>query len=141
MSQNDVNKLMDLWSASLLQAGSDAGAPFANHKDMHSVIDEIKHGDAPWYSFKIKYSGPMPENPPKWMTDTYEVCARNTNVVVANLMKNTDFDGEFEYSSYREFDADGKLRLGNFMSGEFAEKQSVSTSFRFRLSLLTIFEG
>ncbi len=146
MSQNDVNKLMDLWSASLLQAGSDSGAPFANVKDMHDIIDEIKHGDAPWYSFTVKYSGVIPDkDAPKWMTDTFEVCARDTNLVVANLLKNTDFDGEFEYSCYCEFDANGKRQYCNFMSGEFAERQSVSKLFVYSLCpktpslLLTVF--
>ncbi len=102
MSQNEVNKLMELWAASFLQAESDASAPFANSKEMLEIIDSVSQGDAPWTSFEIRYSGDIPDNPPKWMTDSYEVCVRDVNVVVANLLKNTDFNGDFEYVPYKE---------------------------------------
>lgn len=126
MSQNDINKLMDLWGASFMQAGSDARPPFADYRHMHTLIDNIKHGDVPWHSFKIHYSGEIPEqNAPKWMTDEYEVCVRDTNQVVANLLQNTDFDGEFDYVCYKEFDARGRRRFCNYFSGELAEKLSV----------------
>ncbi|KLO09541.1 hypothetical protein SCHPADRAFT_833873, partial [Schizopora paradoxa] len=125
MSQALVDKLMELWSASFFQAGSEASAPFANHVEMHNLIDSIKHGDAPWYSFKIKYSGDIPEHgAPKWMTDTYEVCARDTNLVVANLLKNTDFDGEFDYVPYKEFDAAGNQRYCDYFSGGLVQKHA-----------------
>ncbi len=80
-------------------------------------------GTAPWFSFKIKYSGAIPEdNPPKWMTDTYEVCARDANLVVANLLKNADFDGEFDYVPYKEFNASGDQCYCNYFSGGLAQK-------------------
>ncbi len=127
MSQADVDKLMNLWAASFLQARSDASPPFDDHKHMHDTIDSIKHGDAPWHSIKIKYNGIIPEeNAPKWMTDTFEICLRDVNLVVANLLKNTDFDGEFDYVCYEEYDANGVRRYQNFFSGKFAGKQSVS---------------
>lgn len=127
MSQAHVDKLMELWAASFLQEGLDTGTPFRNHVEMHDLIDSIHHGDAPWYSFKIKYSGEIPEaNPPKWMTDTYEVCARDVNLVVANLLKITDFDGEFDYIPYEEFSASGEQQFCNYFSGGLARKHAVS---------------
>lgn len=143
MSQADVDKLMELWAASFLQAGMDSGAPFADHVEMHDLIDSIRHGDAPWFSFKIKYSGEIPEdNPPKWMTDTYEVCARDVNLVVANLLKNTDFNGEFDYIPYKELDSSGDQRYCDYFSGALAQKHAVSQRVAWvQRVLLTFSEG
>ncbi|KLO04121.1 hypothetical protein SCHPADRAFT_841012, partial [Schizopora paradoxa] len=126
MPQAQVNRIMELWQASLVQAGSDASAPFANCREMNKIIDSIEQGDAPWSSFKIKYSGDIPEhNPPKWMTDHYEVCMRDVNLVVANLLRNADFAGDFDYVPYQEFDlAKQERRYCNYMSGQLAWKHS-----------------
>ncbi|KLO04652.1 hypothetical protein SCHPADRAFT_917901 [Schizopora paradoxa] len=124
MPQNQINKLMELWHATLLQAGSDAGPPFGNCREMHTSIDDITYGDAPWSSFRVKYSGDIPNNAPKWMTDSYEVCVRDVNVVVANLLKNTDFAGDFDYAAYQEYNSEGTRRYCNYMSGDLAWKHS-----------------
>ncbi len=127
MPQSQVNKIMELWAASFLQAGSDASAPFANCREMHDIIDSVTQGDVPWTSFQIKYSGDIPDNnAPKWMTDTYEVCARDVNLVVANLLRNSDFNGDFEYVPYKECDAADTRRYCDYMSGQLAWMHAVS---------------
>lgn len=130
MPQSQVNKIMELWAASFLQAGSDASAPFANCQEMHDIIDNVTQGDVPWTSFQIKFSGDIPnDNAPKWMTDTYEVCVRDVNLVVANLLQNSDFDGDFEYVPYKEYDTADTRRYCNYMSGQLAWMHSVSPWF------------
>ena len=48
--------------------------PFNSANHMHSIIDSIPLGDDPWEGFKVTYNGDIPENnPPTWMTKTFEV--------------------------------------------------------------------
>ncbi len=75
------------------------------------------------------YSGDIPEeNAPKWMSDSYEVCMRDTNLVVANLLQDTDFHGEFNYIAIASITLKGNdtivtFSLGNWLKafGEYIE--------------------
>ncbi|TFY56705.1 hypothetical protein EVJ58_g7473 [Rhodofomes roseus] len=125
MSQGDVSTLMDLWAASLVAFG--AKPPFSNAADMLTVIDSIRHGDAPWRSFTVRYQGALPEggNPvPTWMTHEYTVWTRDARTLVHLLLGNEDFDGEIDYVPYCEMDAEGKQRLTNFFSGNWGWRQA-----------------
>ncbi|KAH9835642.1 uncharacterized protein C8Q71DRAFT_762915 [Rhodofomes roseus] len=124
MSAGDVGTIMDLWAASLISFG--AKPPFANAVDMLAVIDEIQHGDAPWRSFIVQYQGPIPEvgQVPSWMTAQYTVWTRDPRKLIHLLLENEDFDGEIDYVPYCEKDEEGKQRLTNFFSGNWAWRQA-----------------
>lgn len=127
MSHKNINGLLDIWYSSFLDAGFDEPAPFANRNDLLKTIDSIEVGDAPWQAFAIRYQGDVPErNAPKWMSDEYLVCYRDPERVVDNFCDNPDFHGQFDYSAFKEFNADGDRIYSNFMSGDFAFEQSVS---------------
>ena len=104
----------------------DDRAPFTDHKDLHRVIDAIPHGDVPWKSIQVQFSGDIPEPSPHWMTKSYDVWFRDPNVVVEALLSNPDFDKHFDYVPYHEFEPMGERRWENFMSGNWAWRHAVS---------------
>ncbi|KAK7684398.1 hypothetical protein QCA50_012345 [Cerrena zonata] len=119
MSESDTNTLMTLWAASLVETGQPP--PFANADDLRDVIDATTLGDAPWHSFSVVYNGNNPHrDPPPWTTAEFEVFYRDPHVVIQNLFSNPDFDGEIDYTPYREFSVGGKRRYQDFMSGNWA---------------------
>ncbi|KAI0349284.1 hypothetical protein OH77DRAFT_1584128, partial [Trametes cingulata] len=123
MSQPKIDTLMDLWAASLIQYGGTP--PFASHRDMANVIDSIPHGDVPWQSFTITYNGPLPQaSVPPWMTQEYEIHFRDPRLVTIWMLRNPDFDGEFNVSPYREYNEDGEREYTNLMSAEWAWRQA-----------------
>ena len=129
MSQGHINQLMDVWASFSMPFG--AGPPFASFQDLYSTIDAVPFGDSPWASFRIKYSGPVPdaasERPP-WMASEYTVWHRNLLDVVKSILSNPNFVPDFDQAPYREFVGD-KRRWTDFMSGNWAWDQAVSPSF------------
>lgn len=72
-SAREINKALDMWAAQALRSGDKI--PWANKDELYNSIDRIQNGDSPWRTHKLRYSGPMPPGtPPKWMTETYELC-------------------------------------------------------------------
>ena len=109
MPQSHVDRLMRLWTASMLHHND--WAPYSGHADLHQVIDAIPHGDVPWQSIQVHYSGNLPEPvAPSLMTKGYDIWFRDPNTVVKNLLSNPDFHGHFDYTLYREFELTGQCR-------------------------------
>ncbi|KAG6369264.1 hypothetical protein JVT61DRAFT_15537 [Boletus reticuloceps] len=79
---------------------------FRSHRELYQKIDSIGHGDAPWHSFSVKYAGPLPDNPPAWMT-----------------ADNTDFAGSINYAPKVLTDEAGEREVGDLMSGQWAWDQ------------------
>lgn len=126
MSAGKTDRLMHILAA--YNAGRE-DPPFVNHKEIHSVIDSIEHGEVPWQSFSVSYNGHIPENGdiPTWMTDEFEVWYRDPEKILENQLKNPDFDNEIDYTAKRMFDAEtGQQVYRDFMSGNFAWDDSVS---------------
>ncbi|KAF7965884.1 hypothetical protein HWV62_41018 [Athelia sp. TMB] len=125
MSAGNIDKLFKIWSD---HAASNGGtAPFSSHKDLYTAIDAIPVGDVPWQSFKLKYCGPLPaagEEIPAWMEDEHEVWFRDPRQLIRNLLSNTDFHGEFDYTPFQEYDENGNHRYQDFMSGNWAWRQA-----------------
>ena len=68
-----IDKALDLWVATIAEYGKDT--LWANAKELHATIASIQQGDSLWKVYKIQYQGPLPQGtPPKWMTQTYELC-------------------------------------------------------------------
>ncbi|KAJ7735044.1 hypothetical protein B0H16DRAFT_1676755 [Mycena metata] len=121
-SAGEINTALDLWAAQVLQHGD--SPPWRNAQDLYDTIDSIQHGDAPWKVYQIRYTGPRPPVPPKWMTETYELCARNSRTVLHQQLKNPDFADKIDYAPYRQFDAQGRRVWSNLMSGNWAWTQA-----------------
>lgn len=123
-----INKALDIWTAIVMKHGEEA--PWANAASFYQTIDTIEHGDLPWKSFNIRYQGPLPSGtPPRWMTETYVLCARDSRQVLQHQLATTQFEGKFDRIPYRQFDSNGQRVWSNLMSADWAWSQAVSATF------------
>ena len=136
MSGANIDLLMNIWDK--FTEETDDTSPFRDHKDLYSTIDSGSLGDIPWEHFKATYTGDIPRTGtiPTWMTTPHEVWYRSPRKVIHDLLANTDFNGEFDYTPYREYSHDdNKRRWGDFMSGNWAWEQAV----RWLISQMSVF--
>jgi hypothetical protein len=107
-----------------MEYGGDA--PWKNAAELYASIDAIQHGDSPWKVYKIRYRGPLPPGtPPKWMTETYQLCTRNSRQVLHHQLATSQFKDTINLSPYRQFDGTGKRVWSNLMSADWAWTQAV----------------
>jgi hypothetical protein len=119
-----IDKALDLWAATVLEFGGDS--PWVNSDDLYATIDAIQRGDAPWKVYKVRYQGPLPPcTPPKWMTETYELCTRDSRLLLHQQLETTHFKDQINLSPYRQFDAHQQRTWSNLMSADWAWKQVV----------------
>ncbi|KAG1719032.1 hypothetical protein EDB19DRAFT_1898883 [Suillus lakei] len=90
--------------------------PFADHKDLHNVIDATQLGDVPWQCFSVQYSGERPEVVPLWMDDEFEVWYRDPRAMAHNIIANPNYKDEIDYAPF------------HFMSGDWAWQQADTIS-------------
>ncbi|KAJ7635036.1 hypothetical protein FB45DRAFT_989651 [Roridomyces roridus] len=122
-SEKDINIALDIWAASVLKYG--ATAPWRDARELYATIDTIHDGQAPWKTYTLRYSGPLPPGqPPKWMTQTYELCTHDTRVLLHNQLSTTVFRDHVNLVPYRQFNHTGKRVYSNLMSGDWAWKQA-----------------
>jgi len=89
-SAGKINKTLDLWAASVMEYGGDA--PWKDASELYATIDAIHEGDSPWKVYQIRYQGPRPPGtPPKWMTETYELCTRDSRQVLHHQLSTVAF--------------------------------------------------
>ena len=100
--------------------------PFSSHEELYAVIDEIKHGDVPWKCFTVKYAGEVLPSDPSWKFEEHEIWYQDPDAVIASMLDNPDFDGEFDYAPYVGLDTSGQRVLNDFMSANYAYRKSVS---------------
>lgn len=123
MSAGAIDELMELWAMSAGERGD--FSPFDSFEHMYASIDATKAGDAPWNCFSTTYTGPLSADTPNWQLADYEVWYRDPDIVIANILDNPDFNGQFDYSPYIELDENGQRRWNDFMSANFAWRHSV----------------
>ena len=106
---------------------------------MYNKIDAILIGGVPWQSLILSFDGLIPENPPPWMTDEHMVWFQDPRLLFQKMLDNPDFKDSFDYAPYRQYDTHGQCHYENFMSGDWAWKQAISTcSFRVLLYICNI---
>ncbi|PBK81654.1 hypothetical protein ARMGADRAFT_1048787 [Armillaria gallica] len=123
MSQGNVDKLMELWTLTMLK--HDDFSPFENHATMHKIIDQIEQGDAPWKCFITQVDSDLPANAPSWQRDKYQIWYRDPDTVISHILASPDFCVEFDPLPYIHVGPDGKRQWCDFMSGNYAWRQSV----------------
>jgi hypothetical protein len=124
MSAGQIDTLLDLWAATLIK--HDDSPPFVSHRDLYDTIDATPLGDVSWESFSMSFNGVKPaENVPPWMDGTHDVWFRDPRLLIHNMLANPDFDGEIEYTPYRDYNGDNKRCFKNFFSGNWAWNQAV----------------
>ncbi|KAG2116424.1 uncharacterized protein F5147DRAFT_743077 [Suillus discolor] len=90
--------------------------PFADHKDLHKVIDATQLGNVAWQCLSVQYTGEHPEHDaPPWMDREYEVWYRDPRIMVHNMLANPIYKGEIDYAPFRE----------DFMSADWAWQQAI----------------
>ena len=129
MSAGEVDHLLKIWAAHQIETDQDEQPPFRNNEDVLKTIDLIGLGDTPWSAFTVRYSGPLDDTSAAWKRQPYKVYCRDTLAVYRSMLSNTDFNGQFDYTPYREFVGPQKRQWKNLMSGDWAWRQAVSTDF------------
>ena len=124
LSQRKIDRLLELWAATLIPHGD--SPPITNYRDLHRQIDAIDLGNVPWEHASLKYNGPPSETtrPPEWKTAEYDLWFRNPRDIIKNILANPDLDGHVDYVAYQEFN-DEQRQYGDVMSGDWAWRQSV----------------
>ncbi|KAG2053883.1 hypothetical protein BDR06DRAFT_1051613 [Suillus hirtellus] len=122
---HSIDHLLNIWAASLIQAGSKATL-FPDHRDVYRTIDNTPLGDVKWQSFSVKYTGAIPdEGAPPWMADSHDVWFRDPCDVVRNMLANPDFAAEMDLQPYHEFATENNERQWqDFMSGDWGWAQA-----------------
>lgn len=127
-SKSKINRALDLWKAAVIQAGGTNDLPWSSADELYATINAIQEGDAPWKTIPFKYNGPLPENPPKWMLKTYELCTRDSRLLLHQQLATGEFVDQINYVPYRQFQANGDRIWSNLMSADWAWSQAVSSS-------------
>ncbi|PIL25424.1 hypothetical protein GSI_13314 [Ganoderma sinense ZZ0214-1] len=122
MSGGNIDKLLELWAASLLPGDP----PFRNHSDMYQTIDSTPLGEVRWMRFEITHDAAdsCPPDAPTWMTQSYEVWYRDVREVAMNIIGNPDFKDQIDYAPFRESDINGVRQLRDFMGGDWVWRQA-----------------
>ena len=119
-----IDKALDMWAATVMEFGGDT--LWKNSEELYATIDTIQHGDCPWKVYSIRYQGPRPPGmTPKWMTQTYELCARDMRQVLQHQLETTQFKDKINLIPYQQFDGNGQCVWSNLMSADWAWKQAV----------------
>ncbi|KAJ7939434.1 hypothetical protein B0H13DRAFT_2648517 [Mycena leptocephala] len=122
-SERNIDTALDIWAASVSEFGR--SAPWATAKELYAEIDCVRHGDAPWKTYSICYSGPLPPGtPPRWMTQAYELCTRDVRKLLHHQLGTSTFKDDVDYVPYQQFNHGGNRVWSNLMSGDWAWKQA-----------------
>lgn len=130
MSNSHINELLNLWALSAMKHTDNATALYDSCRTLYATIDAIQDSDAPWKCLSVNTAcdGNIPELLPSWQRQEYEVWYRDPDVVIRNMLDNPDFTSHFDTTPYIATDAQGKRRWTDFMTGNFAWRQSVCSS-------------
>ncbi len=90
MPAGEIDTLLDLWAASLLQYHGHP--PFADHCNLYATIDLAELGGIKWDLFELQYSGELPVNAetPKWITKHYKVVFWDVRELTREMLANPD---------------------------------------------------
>ncbi|KAG2099661.1 hypothetical protein BD769DRAFT_1631154 [Suillus cothurnatus] len=118
---HSIDQLLNIWAASLVQAGSKCTV-FSDHHNLYKKIDNTPLGDVKWQSFSVKYTGAIPdEGALPWMEDSHDVWFHDPCKVVRNMLTNPDFAMEMNLQPYREFATENhECQWKDFMSGDWS---------------------
>ena len=135
LSQKKINKLLELWAATLVPHGN--SPPITNHRNLHQQIDAVELNNVRWENACLRYKGPLPRTTrhPEWKTAGYDVWYRDPRQAIKNILASLDLEGHVDYVAYQEFNGEER-QYSNLMSGNWSSRQSVRFACRlFSLSL------
>lgn len=123
--EKKIEKGLNLWLAAKLEAGDSTSIPWSSAAEVYATIDSIQEGAAPFQTIRFKFSGPLPDTPPRWMTETYELCTRDARILLHNQLCTTDFKDQTNLRPYRQFNHMGDRVWSNLMSADWAWNEAV----------------
>ena len=122
-----INMALDLWAATVVEFGG--AAPWKNPKELYATIDAIKLSESPWKTYTVRYQGPLPPGArPKWMTQAYTLCTRDSRQVLHHQLETTEFKDKINLSPYRQFDSHHQRIWSNLMSADWVWTQAVRSN-------------
>ena len=126
VSNSFMDSLLSVWAADA--AKHNATAPFSDHREVLAKIDSISVGDTPWnvYEFRGIPEEEITPDTPSYLRKAHLVYYRDALTLVKNILRNTDFDGEFDYVPHIEHDEQGQRVFHDLMSGKWAWNKAVS---------------
>jgi hypothetical protein len=124
VSASNIDSLFEIWARSVHEF--DAFGPFKDHNDMYITINSSVLGDVSWQCMVMKVPKDVDEHMASWMWTSYEVWYRDPEIMVSNMLSNTDFDGQFDMCPYIELNEEGNHQWSNVMLGNITWRQSVS---------------
>ena len=140
MSGGNIDEILQLWTASLLEIDPNLSGPFRNHRDLYETIDHSTFADNPWISFSLSYGRELPKTGPipTWMTTPTEIWYRDPRRLIHDIVGSPDFKDEIDYSPYHEYVGHrNNHQFHDFFSGDWVWKQAVSTNMMTFMSLST----
>ena len=85
-------------------------------------------GNVTWQSFSIRYDGDVPEGTvPQWMTSEYDVWFCDPHTIIKNMIDSPDYNHHIDVALLWIFNSNGTRVYQNFMSGDWAWEEAVST--------------
>ena len=105
MSDGNIDEILQLWTALLLEIDPHASGPFKNHQNLYKTIDQLTLGDNPWMSFSLSYGKEPPKTGPIliWMTTPTEIWYRDPCWLIHDIVGSCNFQGEIDYVPYHEY--------------------------------------
>ncbi|KAI9452719.1 hypothetical protein BJY52DRAFT_1205620 [Lactarius psammicola] len=95
VSAGNVDRLMDIWARSSVEANK--AAPFESHKHMLATINTSKFGDVSWQCLVTGFSG-------NWKRTSFKVW-------YPNMLANPDFAGNFDLRPYININTHGQRNI------------------------------
>ncbi|KAF8882197.1 hypothetical protein CPB84DRAFT_1851357 [Gymnopilus junonius] len=123
-SESKINKGLDLWLVATLKAGSKTPLPWSSAQEVYQTIDTIQEGDAPFKTIYIKYGGTLPDNPPAWMMQTYELCTWDSRILLHHQLATTDFVDGFSTKPFCRFNHKGKHVWSDLLSADWTWEEA-----------------
>jgi Plavaka transposase len=106
-SEGDINCILELWAAQVAKHLANDDVPWKSTGDMYMTIDQVQQGSSPWKMTPFRYQGPLPDNPLKWMAQSFKLITHDICSVLHMQITCTDFNGHWNYVPFMEFANDG----------------------------------
>ncbi|CAK5264834.1 unnamed protein product [Mycena citricolor] len=121
MSGGEIDELMQNWAA----RNPAQSPPFNDHDDLYGTIDATELDTIPWQSFEVRYNGTITEgSTTPWKQKAHTVYFRNPRAVLQSQLGNPDFAKEMDFAAKLVYAKDGSREYQDFMSGNWAWRQS-----------------
>ncbi|VDC07269.1 unnamed protein product [Peniophora sp. CBMAI 1063] len=123
LARAKVDKLLRIWAAENV-LGKSGKPPFKDYDEMVAAIDALPYGDNAWYSFTLRWDGPIEDDAPAWKRRVYTIYARNPLTTFENQLANPALKNKFDHAPMREYTSDHQIRYSNFNTGRWAWREA-----------------